>query len=122
MWQIYFERRINSVVQGDLKNNEVVELVAGDSAAIASISKVARTLGRAIASFVAVTDPEKFVIGGGVAAAGDLLLSPIKEGFLESYGPKSRRPIPEVCLAMLGDSSGVVGAAELARANSLAGE
>jgi len=97
-------------------------LVAGDSVAIASISKVARTLGRAIASFVAVTDTEKFVIGGGVAAAGDLLLSPIKEGFLESYGPKSRRPIPQVCLAMLGTSSGVVGAAELARANSLAGK
>lgn len=106
----------------NLNQAQITELlVAGNPKAIDSITQVAQALGKAITSLAAVTDPEKFVIGGGVAAAGSLLLSPVRQAFLDSYGAKSLRPVPEICLAMLGNTSGVVGAAELARANSLAG-
>lgn len=41
-------------------------------------------LGKAAAEFAAVTDPEAIILFGGVAKAGDLLLKPMKEAFVEN--------------------------------------
>jgi glucokinase len=65
---------------------------------------------------VAVTDPQRIVIGGGVASAGELLLAPIRESFRETYGAGNKRPIADIAVATMGNSAGVVGAADLARA------
>jgi len=43
-----------------------------------------RCLGEAAAEFAAMTDPEAFILFGGVAKAGDLLLKPMREGFLDA--------------------------------------
>ena len=92
-------------------------LVEGNSDARAALEGVAFAIGRGITSLVAVTDPELVVIGGGVASAGELLLDPIRQSFEETYGAKDRRPIADLAVATMGNTAGVVGVADLARAH-----
>jgi glucokinase len=100
----------------DLTSEEMTELlVAGDSAAIAVLHGVCDAMGRGITSLVAVTDPEVVVIGGGVAKAGALVSDPITESFRRHYGAYDRRPVPRIVVATMGNSAGVIGAADLAR-------
>ena len=93
----------------------------GNTHALEALDGVARAMGRGIASLVAVTDPELIVIGGGVASAGDLLLEPIRESFLDTYGAGARRPVAGIVAATMGNTAGVVGAADLARAQRTSG-
>lgn len=96
-------------------------LVEGDRHALDALEGVARAMGRGIASLVAVTDPELIVIGGGVASAGDLLLAPLRESFLDTYGAGAKRPVATIAVATMGNTAGVVGAADLARAQRASG-
>ena len=50
---------------------------AGDARALAGLADVGRYLGIGIANMVVVISPDRIVIGGGVAAAGELLFAPI---------------------------------------------
>src|SRR5690606_23818153 len=52
---------------------------AGDPDACAAFDEVGRWLGVGIANLVAALDPERVVVGGGVASAGELLLEPARE-------------------------------------------
>src|SRR5690606_29259692 len=51
----------------------------GDQVAIDIFNYVGETLGRKLATVVYLLNPEIIIIGGGVAAAGDVLLNPIRE-------------------------------------------
>jgi glucokinase len=51
---------------------------AGDARALAGLAEMARWLGIGIANMIAVVSPDRVVIGGGVAAAGDVLFDPIQ--------------------------------------------
>ena len=53
---------------------------AGDPAAVAGILAVGRYLGIGIANMIVVVTPDVVVIGGGIAAAFDLLHGPIRDG------------------------------------------
>lgn len=88
---------------------------AGDSFAVEALATVGRWLGEGLASLADVLDPAVAVIGGGVSAAGDLLLDPVREGFLDQVSGRGHRPLLEVRRAGLGNDAGVVGAADLAR-------
>jgi glucokinase len=90
-------------------------LLAGDAVAREALNRVGTYLGRALVTLVAIVDPEIIVIGGGVSAAGELLLSPIRQEFEQTYGPLASRPVPKIVVASLGNNAGVVGAAALAR-------
>jgi len=74
-----------------------------------------RWLGRGLASLAAALDPSVFVIGGGVSAAGELLLRPAREEFEHTLTGRGFRPVARVALAALGPDAGLVGAADLAR-------
>ena len=88
---------------------------SGDQLALDAFSTLGNWLGAGIASLSVVLDPECVVIGGGVIDAGDILLTPIREG-LEKYMPFARmHPYPEIIPALLGNDAGLVGAADLAR-------
>src|SRR5919201_7071013 len=52
---------------------------SGESEAVAALAGIGRRLGAAIGSFVNTFEPELIVVGGGFAAAGDLLLAPARE-------------------------------------------
>ena len=72
-------------------------------------------IGQAIASLTAVLDPEIVVIGGGVSAAGDLLLEPIRKTYLANLPARGYRPELKIKTAEFVNDAGVVGAADLVR-------
>jgi glucokinase len=87
----------------------------GDPAAIRCLTEVGHWLGEGMASLAALLDPDRYVIGGGVSDAGDLLLAPARDRFQESIPGRGHRPVAEVVIAELGSQAGLVGAADLAR-------
>jgi len=86
-----------------------------DPGALAALRELGSWLGQASASIGAVLDPQLFVFGGGVAAAGELLLEPIREAFLAHLPARGFHPEPAFAVAELVNDAGVVGAADLAR-------
>jgi glucokinase len=68
-----------------------------------------------MADLAAILDPAMFVIGGGVADAGELLREPAEKAYLERLTGRGRRPPAEVVIAQLGGEAGIVGAGDLAR-------
>ncbi len=87
----------------------------GDPAALACFAEVGRALGEGLADLLAVLDPGRLVVGGGVADAGELLLAPARIAFAAQVTGGAHRPVPEIVLAQLGNDAGLVGAADLAR-------
>lgn len=87
----------------------------GDEAALACFEEVGRSLGKGMVNLAAALDPGCFVIGGGVADAGELLLGPARKVFTERLTGGTHRPHAEIRLAALGNEAGMVGAADLAR-------
>ncbi|MFF2389945.1 ROK family glucokinase [Agromyces sp. NPDC058104] len=101
---------------GELDGAIVGGLIAeGDPGAVAALRQLGHWLGEAAASLSAVLDPQRFVFGGGVAIAGDLLLDPIRESYLEHLPARGYHPEPDFVVAELQNDAGVVGAADLAR-------
>ncbi len=88
----------------------------GDPAALACFEQVGRALGQGMADMAAVLDPGRFVVGGGVADAGELLLGPARKAFSLALTGTGHRPVPDIVLAQLGNDAGLVGAADLSRA------
>jgi glucokinase len=87
----------------------------GDAAALRCFEIVGRWLGQGLAALAAVLDPGCFVIGGGVADAGDLLIGPARAAFADALTGGPYRQHAEIRLARLGAYAGVIGAADLAR-------
>ena len=103
----------------ELTGNEVYKAIQeGDPGALRLLTELGSNLGLAVASLVAVLDPEIVVIGGGVSAAGELLLEPIRAAYLEHLPARGFRPELKVVGAQLHNDAGVVGAADLARLHS----
>ncbi|MFC6886355.1 MULTISPECIES: ROK family glucokinase [Actinomadura] len=87
----------------------------GDNAALECFRTVAQWTGQGFADLTAILDPGAFIIGGGLADAGDLLLDPVREAFENALTGRGHRPLPEIRVAELGSDAGIVGAADLAR-------
>jgi glucokinase len=102
----------------ELVTGEVVFAAAaeGDKPALALFERVGHWLGVGIASLVTIFDPDLVVVGGGVAATGDLLLAPARASFERYVHARDHRDLPPVVPARLGADAGLVGAATLALA------
>ena len=87
--------------------------LAGDPSSVAVFDLVGSRLGVALTSFANIFEPEVFVIGGGVIAAGDLLLEPARRE-LRARALPPMRDTP-VVTAELGEDAGMIGAAAMAR-------
>lgn len=87
----------------------------GDPAALDCFEEVGGWLGQGLADLAAVLDPGLFVVGGGVADAGELLLDPARRRYAERLTGTRFRPHAEIRRAELGNDAGLVGAADLAR-------
>jgi glucokinase len=92
---------------------------AGDALARELIAEVGHWLGQGIADLAAVLDPDVVVIGGGVSSLGEAVLGPARERLQRALPGRGFRPGPEVVAAQLGAQAGLVGAADLARAEAL---
>jgi glucokinase len=85
----------------------------GDETAIEVFDLIGTRLGVALASFANIFEPEVIVVGGGVMAAGDLLLDPARRELeARALRPMNRTP---VVAAELGEDAGMIGAAAMAR-------
>jgi glucokinase len=100
--------------RGDITGPDAVSAAqAGDAVAIDVIAVLGERLGIGIANAINTFDPLEVVIGGGVSAAGDLLLVPARAA-------ASRYTLPgvgtqtEIRLARYGAEAGVLGAALIA--------
>ncbi|MEJ6348608.1 ROK family glucokinase [Holzapfeliella sp. He02] len=83
-----------------------------DPLAVRVINRICDYLGYALANISNTLNPDFVVIGGGVSAAGDLLLNKTTEAFEESAFPSVRNST-KLRLASLGNEAGVIGAASL---------
>ena len=87
----------------------------GDQVALQAFASVGRWLGTGVANLVAAFDPEVVVVGGGVSAAGDLLLEPARAELARSLVGAADRVVPPVIRAAHGPEAGAVGAASMVR-------
>lgn len=88
---------------------------AGDPAAVELLDGIGTWLGVGIANLAAALDPGLVVIGGGVSDAGELLLGPAREAYRRQLPGRGFRPEAKIVRAELGNSAGLIGAADLAR-------
>ena len=85
-----------------------------DHLALSVLKETGRILGTTIASIVNLLNVEVIVLGGGLMAAGELILEPIRE----SVQRATVAPALDCCRivpAELGPDAGIIGAALLAR-------
>jgi len=83
---------------------------AGDQAAIDGLERVGRYLGIGIGNMITVISPDRVVIGGGVSAAGDLLLASARDEIRRRVRTTSITEV-ELVIAELGTWAGAIGAA-----------
>lgn len=87
----------------------------GDRTAVELLGEIGEWLGVGLANIAAAFDPGGFVIGGGVSAAGELLLAPARESFRRRLPGRGYREEAFIVAAQLGNDAGLIGAADLAR-------
>lgn len=85
---------------------------AGDPVAKRIFAIVGEYIGIGLTSVINLLNPEKVIIGGGVAEAGDLLLDPIRKTIKERAMVVACSAV-EIVPAQLGNSAGVIGASML---------
>ena len=103
-----------SVITGPLVTEAARE---GDRMAIELLAEIGTWLGIGMANLAAAFDPGRFVVGGGVSAAGDLLLEPARVAFAKQLTGRGYRPEATIVAAELGNDAGLIGAADLARSS-----
>jgi glucokinase len=89
--------------------------MAGDDGALGVLDELGWWVALGLANVVAMVDPQRVVLGGGLAEAGDLLLAPTRRAFARLVEGGSVRPPIEITGAVLGERAGAVGAALAAR-------
>ncbi len=86
---------------------------AGDALAADVLEETGELLGHGLVSLVNLFNPERVVVGGGVAQAGERLLGPARR-IVARHAMSVQRDGAEIVLAELGNQAAVVGAALLA--------
>jgi glucokinase len=100
-----------AAVCGTATAEEAIERArAGDARAIEGFRQVGRYLGIGIASMIVVISPDRVVLGGGLAAAADLMLEAIHAELRRRVHTTSLDEV-EIVTAELGTWAGAIGAA-----------
>lgn len=104
----------------DITGTVVTELALdGEATAQELVAEVGDWLGLGIANLAAALDPALFIIGGGLSAAGDLMLEPARRAYSRNLTGRGYRKEAAITVAQLGPSAGLIGAADLARVRRL---
>jgi len=96
--------------RGGLKLQDVIiHAMSGDSACIRAIAKAGEAIGIATANLCNLFDPERVVVGGELARAGELLLGPLRREVERAIvaGPDA---IPDIVQSQLGPRAATMGA------------
>ena len=84
----------------------------GDPVAQRIFTKTGEYIGFGLVSVINLLNPEKVIIGGGVAGAGDILFDPIRK-VIKERAMKVAGSAVEIVPAKLGNNAGVIGASLL---------
>jgi glucokinase len=85
----------------------------GERGAIFIVREAARALARALLAAIRILNPDKIILGGGVALSGRILLDPVHE-FLDEFSAPMLEHSTQIVQAELGKYSPLYGAAALA--------
>jgi predicted NBD/HSP70 family sugar kinase len=85
---------------------------AGDAGCRRVIDDAGRALGQVVATLLNVLNPEMVIVGGDLAAAGDLLLDGIRESVARAALPETSRGA-QLVAGVLGERAQVLGALAL---------
>lgn len=100
--------------KGELTAKDICEARrAGDVFATNVWDTMARHLAGGCVSIARIIDPERIVLGGGMAAAGEDLLGPVRAHFTAMHWSLTDERT-QIVLATLGNDAGVIGAAGVA--------
>jgi glucokinase len=109
--------RVEDAVDGNLAAVTVDHVLSaardGDGVAVSVVRDTARYIGMAIGNLVTIADPDVVVLGGLLAAAGDLLIEPARAEALRRVSPRAAELLTVVPSA-LGDDAAAIGAARAA--------
>lgn len=108
------ERDMPSILRNrkDISAKEIFDSAkSGDQMSIELVEFFGEQLGKACAFISCVTDPEVFVIGGGVSKAGDIVTDVIEKYYRKYAFHASRNT--EFALAALGNEAGLYGSVRL---------
>jgi glucokinase len=89
--------------------------LGGADDALAILDTFADFVAIGFAGLANILDPEAIVISGGLVNIGDVLVARIRDRFPLHLEGRAYRPEIPILAAQLGDQSGVIGAAVLAR-------
>jgi len=84
-----------------------------EAAANKVIAQAGEYLGLALANLVSILNPEMIVVGGGVAAAGNLLLAPARETMRQWTQPLAGKQV-RIVRSRLGSRAPLIGMAKMA--------
>jgi glucokinase len=104
-------RAIAAAAQQPSFDDVVASARRGDERAGEAIRRAAAYIGIAIANLTIFITPERIVVGGGVAEAGELLLDPLRAEVQRRAGRVAPLHAIEIVRATLGADAGAVGAA-----------
>jgi glucokinase-like ROK family protein len=97
----------------DLTLAEVLaQAAAGDNAGRRAIAEAGRHVGVAVANLCNLLNPQRVVVGGQLAEAGDILLDPLRES-IRRYAVQAAAETVEVAAAAFGPRAEVMGALAL---------
>ncbi len=109
--------RVLDIAGGDPEavRGEMVQQAAreGDADSLAVIDDFGRWVAVGLVSLTNALDPERFVLGGGLAAGSDLYIDPVRGWFERLIYQPELRPMPEIAFARWKERAGAVGAALL---------
>lgn len=104
-------------VNGELARLTVDDVMAaarqGDGVAISVVRDTAKIVGMAIANLATILDPECIVLGGALAASGDLMLDSIRTEYARRLRPAQAAAV-QIVQSALGDDAAAIGAARAA--------
>jgi glucokinase len=101
--------------KGKITSKDVyTHLAAGDKLAKEITDGTAKALAITCINMLHTTEPKRIIFTGGMIAAGDALLNRIKYFFDECIWTLKKETV-EICFATLGEDTGIIGAAALAR-------
>jgi glucokinase-like ROK family protein len=99
--------------RGSLSARDVAEAARhGDPVSVQLLQQAGRHIGQMLAIAVNMMNPSLIVIGGGVAAAGDVLMASIREVVYGRSLPLATRQL-HIRQSTLGDRAGVIGVASM---------
>jgi glucokinase len=108
------DSRFRSIAYNDLHGEEITKAAEeGDIIALKAFDFTAKVMGKALANFTAFTQPEAFILMGGLVGSGKWILEPLEKYFEECLLEVYKGKVKLLLSGMPGKSAAISGAAAL---------